>query len=142
MKSVKNGIVSVLKNTLCSPALLVFAIIAGIAGIVREICYTIRDGYDGERMTLVWLIPIEMFLTVGSIALAHRLLDFSYNIYHLGAAIFWIGFIALYSLIKAGFKRSAASKEGNMLWIYFGDVVPLFVISADTVIFLILGFAV
>ena len=92
-------------------------------------------------MTLVWLIPIEMFLSVGCIALAPRLLrDVGYNIYHLGAVVFWIGFIALYSLIKEGFDKTEASENGDTLWAYFGDVAPLFIIGADTVILLVMGF--
>lgn len=140
MKPIKNRIISALKAIICSPVLLVFAIIAGIAGIVREIHYTIRDGYDPERMTLVWLVPIEIFLSVGLIALAQRLLDLSYSIYYLGAAGCWIVFIALYSLIKECFARSDAGKDGDTLWMYFGDVVPLFVLSVNTVILLIFGF--
>lgn len=130
----------ILKNIILSPVLIAIAIVAGITGIICEIRYAITDGYNGERMTLVWLVPIEISLSAGLIALAPKILhDIDYNIFYLGAVMFWICFVALYSFIKEGFERSEASKDGDTMWMYFGDVVPLFVISVDIIILLIMG---
>ena len=141
MITIKKYLIPVLKNTLCSPVLLMFAIIAGIAGIVREIRYAVEDGYNGERMTLVWIIPIEILLSIGCFVLAPHMLpdDVGYNIYHLGAFLFWVFYIVVYSLFKAGFDKTEASQNGDTIWEYFGEVVPLFVLSVDIIILLILG---
>lgn len=129
-------ITQILKNSILSPILIARAIIAGIAGIAYEVQLLFKREYDAEGVLLILVILIEFALSVGSFVLAPRLLPASPNFYHIGAAVMWYGFVALYSFMEREWQRSAGKEP---IWEYLGDTAPLFVIGTDAIILLILG---
>lgn len=133
----KQNVLNVMKTAIQSPLLIARALITGVKAFAEggvHIAHAVRKkAYDPERLTLIIVMLIEILISAGAIILAPKLLTSNSQLYYTGAGVMWFGFVLLYAL------TSKDVEEGESIFEYLGNAIPLSIFSFDFVSLLIIG---
>lgn len=133
----KQNVLNVMKTAIQSPLLIARALITGVKAFAEggvHIAHAVRKkAYAPERLTLIIVMLIETAISIGAIVFAPKIFANSSQLYYTGAGVMWFGFVLLYAL------TSKDVEEGESVFEYLGNAIPLSILSVDFVSLLIIG---